>query len=182
VLKHDPQNVDAHIGLGKLHLGLNNRPEAALQFGLAIRLEPHNPWAYLGLATSQRGHGEVAEAVRTLESGLRAVPGNVSLLNLLARILATTPDDDVRDGARALALALQANESTDFKDCLTLDTLAAAYAEVGDFTKATATSETAAHAAETLGYEHTARIIRETAGRYRDGLTLRESSTNLALR
>jgi WD40 repeat protein len=59
-------------------------------------------------------------------------------LNDLAWQLATSPDSTVRDGPKALALAKKAVTLTDGKDPLILDTLAAAYAETGDFSNAVA--------------------------------------------
>lgn len=56
--------------------------------------------------------------------------------NSLAWLLATCPDAIVRDGRRAVELARQACESTDWANPSYLDTLAAAYAESGNFTEA----------------------------------------------
>src|SRR5262249_19208480 len=53
----------------------------------------------------------------------------------LAWLWATGPDG-VRDGKRAVEAATRACELTDWKENEFLDTLAAAYAEVGDFDKA----------------------------------------------
>jgi tetratricopeptide (TPR) repeat protein len=53
-----------------------------------------------------------------------------------AWILATSPDPSYRDGPRAVAAALRAAELTKWNDAHVLSTLAAAYAEAGDFAKA----------------------------------------------
>ena len=58
------------------------------------------------------------------------------LLNNLSWVLSTTPKDDLRDGPRSLELALKACEATEYKEAHILSTLAAAYAETGDFEKA----------------------------------------------
>ena len=58
------------------------------------------------------------------------------VLNNLAWVLSTSPDDDLRDGERAIKLATQAAELTDFDEAYILSTLASAYAETGDFDKA----------------------------------------------
>ena len=180
-LEIDPDNGELHVRLGKAYLGLSEQAEAARHFQVAIDLNPDDPWAYLGLATCRRGQGRAIEAVGTLEEGLRVAPENVSLLNLLARILATAPDDKVRNGERAVALAQRACDAMNYEGCLTLDTLAAAYAEVGDFDRAVTTAERAAALAESHGYTHTAGAIRETAARYESGEPLREIATNLTL-
>jgi hypothetical protein len=47
--------------------------------------------------------------------------------------LATSPEDKLRDGPRAIKLATKACEVTEYKKPHILSTLAAAYAETGDF-------------------------------------------------
>lgn len=61
---------------------------------------------------------------------------HAGLLNNLAWVLATSPKDDIRNGKRSLELALEACELTQHKEAHILSTLAAAYAESGDFEKA----------------------------------------------
>jgi hypothetical protein len=53
-----------------------------------------------------------------------------------AWILATSPDATYRDGRLAVAAATHASELTNWKDGQVLSTLAAAYAEIGDFASA----------------------------------------------
>jgi serine/threonine protein kinase len=62
-----------------------------------------------------------------------AQAGDVIALNGLAWLLATCGDDAVRDGTRAVALAQEAVAMTKRQDPNSLDTLAAAYAEAGQF-------------------------------------------------
>jgi hypothetical protein len=50
--------------------------------------------------------------------------------------LATCPQDDIRDGKRAVALATKACELSKWKDANDIDTLAAAHAEAGSFSEA----------------------------------------------
>jgi hypothetical protein len=53
-----------------------------------------------------------------------------------AWILSTCPDANLRDGKLAVASANRAAELTNWKNWLALSTLAAAYAEAGDFASA----------------------------------------------
>ena len=62
--------------------------------------------------------------------------GDAGLLNNLAWVLATSPNEEVRNGERAIELATTAAEITDFKKAYILSTLASGYAEVGEFDKA----------------------------------------------
>lgn len=58
------------------------------------------------------------------------------LLNGIAWLCATSPDDKARNGKLAVEFATAACTATDFKDDTMIDTLAAAYAETGDFASA----------------------------------------------
>ena len=71
---------------------------------------------------------------------LKALEGrtdDVMLLNRIAWILATSSDADLRDGARAATLAERAVRLTNREDAASLDSLAAAYAELGRYGDAT---------------------------------------------
>lgn len=72
-------------------------------------------------------------------------------LNSLAWVLATSSDDKLRDGKRALELAVQANELTYYGNANYLDTLAGAYAECGDFDSAVKWSIEAVERANAVG-------------------------------
>ena len=65
------------------------------------------------------------------------------MLDELAWLLATYPDSNSRDGAEAVRLAERACALTDRRVPAFLATLAAAYAEAGDFPRAIAAGEEA---------------------------------------
>jgi tetratricopeptide (TPR) repeat protein len=81
-------------------------------------------------------YGKQAEAIADYEAVLKIQPEHSGVLNNLAWTLATSPDDKLRDGERAVKLATTACEETEFKQAHILSTLAAAYAEIGDFESA----------------------------------------------
>ena len=62
--------------------------------------------------------------------------GNAQALNGLGWLLATCEDSAIRDGNSAVTFAEKAVAATNRKDPMFLDTLAAAYAEAGEFSKA----------------------------------------------
>ena len=66
-----------------------------------------------------------------------------NLLNNFAWVLATSPDDKLRDGERAVKMATEACELTGYETPHILSTLAAAYAETGDFENANKWSQKA---------------------------------------
>jgi Tfp pilus assembly protein PilF len=80
--------------------------------------------------------GEHDKAIADFEQALPAFEDDQSLLNNYAWVLATSPDDSLRDGTRALELATKAADLTGYETPHILSTLAAAYAETGDFENA----------------------------------------------
>jgi tetratricopeptide (TPR) repeat protein len=77
--------------------------------------------------------GRYAEAIESVDEGLNSDPDNAFLHNNKAWLLATCPDDAVRDGELAVEHAIKACDLTDWKNFAYVDTAAAAYAESGDF-------------------------------------------------
>jgi Flp pilus assembly protein TadD len=65
------------------------------------------------------------------------------VLNRVARVLATSPDASLRNGAEAVVVAERAAGLTGGREPTILETLAAAYAEVGRFAQAVETARRA---------------------------------------
>jgi cytochrome c-type biogenesis protein CcmH/NrfG len=119
--------------------------------------------------------GKHAEAVADYDAALKLKPDDSELLNNLAWVLATSPDDKVRDGKRATDLANQAAKDTDYKQAHILSTLAAGYAESGNFDKAREWSQKAVE----LGSDDAdtnAQLKKELAS-YKDNKPWRERQT-----
>jgi len=138
--------------------------------------EPNTGLAYVGLATALRGSGDQRGALAALERGLPHAGGDVALLNSLARTLATSPDDAVRDGRRAVDVALQAINAAGARHIDLLDTLAAAYAERGNFASARETIISAIGVARDRGDEGAVSVLESRLVRYRASQPLRENA------
>ncbi|RIK78330.1 MAG: hypothetical protein DCC67_11690 [Planctomycetota bacterium] len=92
--------------------------------------------ALRGRADAHLNIGDHRAAVADFEEAIKLDPLDSGALNNFAWVLATSPDDDVRDGKRAIELATKACEAVDYQQPHILSTLAAGYAETGDFDKA----------------------------------------------
>ena len=78
--------------------------------------------------------GQYGRAIESLERLLAVYPGDLTLMNHLAWVLATVPSPEHQDGPRAVELSLEVIQLD--PDWVTIDTLAAAYARAGEFEKA----------------------------------------------
>src|SRR5439155_21631783 len=101
----------------------------------AVRLNPGNPTAHNNLAITCKKLGRTAEAIAHYRDAIRLKPDFLEALNNLAWTLAANPDPQFRNGAEAIQLATRACELTRYEHPLPLATLAAAYAEAGQFTE-----------------------------------------------
>jgi tetratricopeptide (TPR) repeat protein len=135
-IRMEPNNPALYVSRGnewRRHLKLET---ALADFDRAIQLDPKYMPAYICrvLVTKQRRTFD--RAVLELSELLRMAPDNAEVHRMLARILATCNNAGVRDGNRAVYEAARACELTGWQDPDCLDTLAAAYAETGDFAAA----------------------------------------------
>jgi eukaryotic-like serine/threonine-protein kinase len=131
----DPKYAPPHYNLGVALRDKGDLDGALTSFREAVRLDPKFTPAHnnLGTALAEKGdtHGAIAEWREAVRLDPRFAPAH----NNLGRLLAAGPDG-VRDGKRAVEHATRACELTAWKDPACIATLAAAYAEAGDFDKA----------------------------------------------
>ncbi|WP_442483010.1 tetratricopeptide repeat protein [Aeoliella sp. SH292] len=134
--KAAPGRADLELQIAMFALKLEMPRRAIEALDRAIEGDPKNALLYRFRGDSKLNVGMHAEAVADYEEAMKLDPEDSGVLNNLAWTLATSPDDPVRDGKRAVELATKACEMTDFKTAHIVSTLAAAYAETGDFENA----------------------------------------------
>ncbi|MEL6110247.1 MAG: tetratricopeptide repeat protein, partial [Planctomycetota bacterium] len=137
---------EPHHNLGRLLRKKGELQEAEQLLKRAIELNPASWRSHAQLAKLQIGKNESASARQHYEDAIACFQGRPSpwvLDQQLAWLLATSPEDSVRDGERAVRLARSAVEAQGSQP-ICWDTLAAAQAEVGQFEDAEQSAATAA--------------------------------------
>ncbi len=132
----DPKFAVAYRNRGMACKNNGDVDQAIADYTEAIRIDAQYTLAYRsrGLAHVAKGHYDKAIADYTKAIALNPKDGTAH--NWAAWLLATCPEASVRDGIRAVQYARQACELTGWKEPDSLDTLAAAYAEKGDYASA----------------------------------------------
>lgn len=132
-LRNGAGSANTYADRGSVYLDLGEPTKALGDFDEAIRQEPRVADFQSSRAQALIRLGRFAEAAEQYDAAIKIDPENAYLHNDLSWLLATCPNAAVRDGKRAVRLALEACELADWQDTFMLDTLAAAYAESGDF-------------------------------------------------
>ncbi len=110
--------------------------EAVTSLKKAITIKPNLVEAYYKLGFLLKTQGKLRDAISAYREAIRLKDDYVMAYNNLAWIYAASPNSTIRNGDKSVALATKACELTSFKEAWVLDTLAAAYAEQGNFKKA----------------------------------------------
>lgn len=106
---------------------------------------------------------------------LRLNPNHLAVLNQTAWVLATNPDAAVRNGAEAVELAERAAGLAGGRQPAVLDTLAAAFAEVGRFREAVQITNETLALARSQGNRRLAEALEERLALYQAGTPFRSS-------
>jgi tetratricopeptide (TPR) repeat protein len=150
-LRFNPADAGAHYHLGVEWLQRGRIDEAMASLREAVRLEPDRADAHFQLATALANRGAIGDAITQYHETLRLGPDSPVALNNLSWILATHPEAQFRNGPEAVRLAEHACELTSYRETFFVGTLAAAYAEAGQFDKAVETAQKACALASERG-------------------------------
>jgi tetratricopeptide (TPR) repeat protein len=142
-LESDARYAPAHYHLGLVLSRRGDEQGAIREWRSALSLDPKYAQAHVSLGDALDAQGHAAEALAHWREGLGLEPNDPPALRRVAWRLATSPDAAIRDGAEALAFAVRALQLSGGKDAQVLDTLAAAYAEKGQFANAVLTARRA---------------------------------------
>src|SRR5439155_983716 len=134
VIRLDPKDVYAYIYRGCAYERKGDYDKAIADYDEAIRLDPKGAKAYEIRGAAYHDKGDYDKAIADYDEAIRLDPKYALPYNSFAWLLGTCPQVSFRDGKKAINYAIKAWELS--KDPAFLDTLAAAYAEAGDFKQA----------------------------------------------
>jgi tetratricopeptide (TPR) repeat protein len=148
-IKQRPDYAEAHLRLAVSlrHLGRPN--DALTHYQQVMTANPRNADALFGYATTLAQLHRDGEARAQLMAGMKTFPDQLIFTHGLARLLATSPDDHVRDGQRAMAIVQDL-----VKRGRTLElgeTLAMTLAELGQYDQASSIQRDVIKSAERAG-------------------------------
>ena len=176
VTRLQPTNSEAQFNLGLACLNHGDLEQAVRRFNESLRLTPGQAKVQYRLSQALLREDQTKEAVALLEKASRLHPDHPDILNELAWVLATDPDAEVRSGLEAVRLAGHACELTENQQAPMLNTLAAAYAETGQFSRAIATARESRKLAEAAGQKEVAAQAEDLLKAFQSGQPFRDSS------
>jgi tetratricopeptide (TPR) repeat protein len=169
-----PDSAESHNDLANLLAAQGRIADAVGHFERALILKPDYAAAHHYYAAVLVRQGKNVEAVRHWREAVRLEPKEIKYLSNLALVLATSPDEAARNGAEAVELAKRAVDLSATKpEANAVAILAAAYAELGDYTQAVTTARHAREMAIQQHQDALAEQLRDRIKLYESGKPLR---------
>ncbi len=134
-IRLNPKDSDAYFNRGVAYEKKEEYDKAIKDYTKVIQLDPKDSFAYSNRGNAYKMKLEYKKAMKDYTKAVQLGP-NPYAHNALGWMLATCPNDGLRDGKRAIEHATKACELWKWKDAYGLETLAAAHAESGDFKEA----------------------------------------------
>jgi len=113
VLALNPTDAESRFGLAQELEKSSRVDEASTEYSRVVQSDPTNEDATLGLVKLMLGKQQYKQAIDTLEKGHTLSPEKGRTAIMLAYLLASSPQYDLRDGARALELSRLVYKATD---------------------------------------------------------------------
>jgi tetratricopeptide (TPR) repeat protein len=170
-VRYNPNYAEAHLGLADALRRSGRVQDALKSYADVVRINPRSAEARFGYAIALIRLHRYRDARDWLADSLRLLPDHPDLSMALARVLAASPDNSVRDGARAMAIVEQLFKGT--KTTALGETLAMALAEVGEFDEAAKVQRGVLDAAKRAGMGAEVREMTANLRRYEQRMPCR---------
>ncbi|MCA9077473.1 MAG: tetratricopeptide repeat protein [Planctomycetaceae bacterium] len=142
-IRIDPTYAEAYNNRGVTYRNLGELKNAIEDYTEAIHQFPSNADAFANRGYARVQLGEYADALSDYYQAVTISPGSPQAFNDAAWLMATCPEEEFRNGERAVEYARYACELTKHQNGEYVDTLAAALAEAGEFAEAVKTQQQA---------------------------------------
>jgi tetratricopeptide (TPR) repeat protein len=169
-----PDYPDAHYNLGTALFQKGDLDGAIAQWRTTLSIHPYDAGAHTSLGNALVQKGFLGEAADHYEKALQSEPDSILPLNNLAWVMSTGPDESLRNNEIAVKLATKANQLSKESNPVFIRTLAAAYAQAGQFEKAIEIARRASEQANAQGVRDLALQIQEDVDLYRRRTPLRD--------
>lgn len=163
-LEARPSYVQARVRLASSLRRMRRPADALAEYRRAMADDSQSTEARVGFAMTLVQLGRHREARDQFEEAVRSAPDSAAFTHGLARLLATAPDDTVRDGLRAMRLVealVQQGRTLDLGE-----TMAMTLAELGEFDRAMAVQRDLITAAKQAGLAPVTARLEINLGRY----------------
>jgi tetratricopeptide (TPR) repeat protein len=132
-IKVEPEKGGGYGGRAVAYMSLGQRKAALEDLNQAIRFDPMRADLFRDRGQVYAMDGHWSQALADMDTAVRIDPNDVEALVSRAWTLATCAEPKLRDGVKAVESATRACELTQWKSPRPLATLAAAFAEKGDY-------------------------------------------------
>ena len=144
LIRLNPGNLDAVAAAAFYEMVYGNNEKAIENFDILLAQKPKYKYPEVNNGTSAftlRGicHSNLKRYDKALEDykkAIEVIPEDLTVLKAYSRILCTSQEEKLRNGNLAISLAEKACELEDWRNLESLDRLACAYTETGDFASA----------------------------------------------
>jgi len=177
-LRIKPNYAKVHNNIGVI-LSKQGKPKEALDhYQKAIQIRPDYAIAYYNLGKIYARHDRVMKAITNYQKALQSNFNMTQALYQLSWILATCEEEKYRNGEEAIKLAERLCKVTQYRQPLSLDALAAAYAETKRFDMAILTAKKGFKLAEQQGAQELALGLKKRLELYQKGQPYRQNLNN----
>jgi protein O-mannosyl-transferase len=169
-----PNYADAYYNRGNVLLTMGRIEEATQDLERALQIQPEHADAHTCLGNALLRQGLINDAIAHYETAAALAPNDAHSRNNIAWLLATSSDASIRNGTRAINFAQQAVALSGGRNAQFRRTLAAAYAESGQFSQAVSIAQQAIAIANLQGNSRLASTLKQDISLYREQLPLRQ--------
>ncbi len=174
ILKVSPNDMDARFLLAKELRNANLLQESLSEIAVVFQANTDNEEVLIEVVKILSQKGDDKQAIDILNKSLQKFPERGRTMAMLAYLLATAPDKDLRDGQRALEISTKVYNTTKLIQHGSL--VALAYAELGKCAEAAKLTEQLIEAAAKAKSQNLVDNLKIELERYQNETTCKEKN------